>query len=76
MGLFSLIATSTRNWLGARMGFPIHEAAGRGRRSVAWSPGNPGAISALLETHNELVTKSRDLARRNAWAKRKPSRKP
>ena len=73
MGLFSLIATSTRNWLGARpvlskLGFPIHEAAGRGRRSVAWSPGNPGAIAAMLETHNELVAKSRDLARRNAWA--------
>jgi len=53
VGLFSLIATSTRNWLGARpilskLGFPIHEAAGRGRRSVAWSPGNPDAIAAML----------------------------
>lgn len=43
----------------SKLGFPIHEAAGRGRRSVAWSPGNPGGIAAMLETHNELVTKSR-----------------
>ena len=25
---------------------PVHEAAGRGRRSLAWMPGNPGAVAA------------------------------
>lgn len=47
---------------------PIHEAAGRSRRSMAWMPGNPGAISALMATGHELRAKSRDLVRRNAWA--------
>ena len=47
---------------------PVHEAAGRGRRSLAWMPGNPGAVAALLTTSNELRIKSRDLVRRNAWA--------
>lgn len=47
---------------------PIHEVAGSGRRAVAWSPGNPGAISALLVTGDALRTRSRDLVRRNAWA--------
>jgi len=47
---------------------PVHEAAGRGRRSVVWTPGNPGAVAAMLATHSELRAKSRDLVRRNAWA--------
>jgi len=47
---------------------PIHEAAGRGRRALAWMPGNPGAVAALLATNTELRSKSRDLVRRNAWA--------
>jgi lambda family phage portal protein len=47
---------------------PVHEAAGRGRRSLAWAPGNPGAVAALLATNTELRSKSRDLVRRNAWA--------
>ena len=47
---------------------PVHEAAGRGRRSLAWMPGNPGAVAAMLATSNELRGKSRDLVRRNAWA--------
>ena len=46
---------------------PIHEAAGRGRRALAWLPSNPGAVAALLATHTDLRTKSRDLVRRNAW---------
>lgn len=54
-----------RTWLGQS---PIHEAAGRGRRSLAWMPGNPGAVAALLTTHADLCSKSRDLVRRNAWA--------
>jgi len=29
---------------------------------------SPGAVSALLATHTDLCTKSRDLVRRNAWA--------
>ena len=47
---------------------PVHEAAGRGRRSLAWMPGNPGAVAAMLATRAELRGKSRDLVRRNAWA--------
>lgn len=47
---------------------PVHEAAGRGARAQAWMPGNPGAVSALLATHSDLRSKSRDLVRRNAWA--------
>jgi capsid protein len=47
---------------------PIHEAAGRGRRSLAWMPGNPGAVAAMLATNTDLRIKSRDLVRRNAWA--------
>lgn len=47
---------------------PVHEAAGRGRRSMTWTPSNPGAVAALLATNTELRSKSRDLVRRNAWA--------
>lgn len=47
---------------------PVHEAAGRGRRALSWTPGNPGAVAALLATNTELRSKSRDLVRRNAWA--------
>ena len=47
---------------------PMHEATGRGRRSLAWMPGNPGAVAAMLATHTDLRIKSRDLVRRNAWA--------
>ncbi len=47
---------------------PLHEGAGRGRRSLAWMPGNPGAVAALSATSSELRIKSRDLVRRNAWA--------
>ncbi|AMP36216.1 MULTISPECIES: phage portal protein [Ralstonia solanacearum species complex] len=47
---------------------PVHEAAGRGRRSLAWRPGNPGAVAALLASGEDLRIKSRDLVRRNAWA--------
>ena len=49
-------------------GPPVHEAAGRGRRALAWMPGNPGAVAAMLATSTELRIKSRDLVRRNAWA--------
>ena len=49
-------------------GATVHEAAGRGRRALAWMPGNPGAVAAMLATSNELRVKSRDLVRRNAWA--------
>jgi lambda family phage portal protein len=47
---------------------PIHEVAGQGRRALAWSPGNPGAMSALLLTGDALRTRSRDLVRRDVWA--------
>ena len=47
---------------------PIYDGIGAGRRAIAWSVGNPGAIAALLTTQNELRAKSRDLVRRNAWA--------
>ena len=49
-------------------GPPVHEAAGRGRRALAWMPGNPGAVAAMLAISTELRIKSRDLVRRNAWA--------
>lgn len=49
-------------------GSPVHEAAGRGRRALAWTPSNPGAVAAMLATSNELRVRSRDLVRRNAWA--------
>ena len=47
---------------------PTYDGVGSGRRALAWSVGNPGAIAALLYTQNELRAKSRDLVRRNAWA--------
>lgn len=47
---------------------PVHEAAGRGRRALAWRPGNPGAVAAQLATGASLRAKSRDLVRRNPWA--------
>ncbi len=49
-------------------GPPTYDAAGRGRRSVVWMPGNPGAVAALLLSGHDLRVKSRDLVRRNAWA--------
>ncbi|ASN72973.1 hypothetical protein 10S6_8 [uncultured Caudovirales phage] len=39
---------------------PVHEAAGRGRRALAWMPGNPGAVAAMLATHTDLRVTSRD----------------
>ncbi|MCB2022291.1 MAG: phage portal protein, partial [Burkholderiaceae bacterium] len=59
------------SWFGKLRGFfggPVHEASGRGRRSLAWMPGNPGAVAAMLATGVDLRIKSRDLVRRNAWA--------
>ena len=47
---------------------PVHEAAGSGRRAVAWRPGNPGALATTFATGHDLRVKSRDLVRRNAWA--------
>ncbi|WP_127476568.1 phage portal protein [Sulfurivermis fontis] len=47
---------------------PTYDAAGMGRRTLAWMPGNPGAVSALATTQPALRAKSRDMARRNAWA--------
>jgi lambda family phage portal protein len=56
--------------LGRKMfgGTPIYDGVGGGRRALAWSVGNPGAVAALLYSQNELRAKSRDLVRRNAWA--------
>src|SRR5690606_24326454 len=47
---------------------PTYDGVGAGRRALAWMPGNPGAVVALLTTQTELRAKSRDLVRRNAWA--------
>ena len=47
---------------------PVYDGAGMGRRALKWNPGNPGAVSALALTQDQLRTKSRDLVRRNAWA--------
>ena len=56
--------------LGRKMlgGTPTYDGVGGGRRALAWSVGNPGAVAALLYSQNELRAKSRDLVRRNAWA--------
>ena len=32
-------------------GAPIHEAAGGGRRAMAWMPGNPGAVAYIDKVH-------------------------
>jgi lambda family phage portal protein len=47
---------------------PTYDGIGGGRRAMAWSVGNPGAVAAMLFNQTELRAKSRDLARRNAWA--------
>lgn len=63
------LKTIQRRLLGSSSGSsPIYDGIGAGRRAIAWSVGNPGAIAALLTTQNELRAKSRDLVRRNAWA--------
>lgn len=49
-------------------GTPIYDGAGSGRRTLAWAVSNPGAVAALAFTQDALRAKSRDLARRNAWA--------
>jgi len=55
----------SRRLLGAT---PIYDGIGSGRRAMAWSVGNPGAVAAMLYSQTELRAKSRDLVRRNAWA--------
>ncbi|MCW2311450.1 phage portal protein [Rhodoferax antarcticus] len=47
---------------------PTYDGIGSGRRAMAWSVGNPGAVAAMLFNQTELRAKSRDLVRRNAWA--------
>lgn len=64
---------SLKNWFkSVRTRFaaatPTYDGVGTGRRALAWSVGNPGAVSAMLFNQNELRAKSRDLVRRNAWA--------
>ena len=49
-------------------GTPVYDGTGRGRRALAWMPGNPGVVAALSLAQDELRAKSRDLVRRNAWA--------
>ena len=44
---------------------PVYDGTGMGRRALKWNPGNPGAVSALALTQDQLRTKSRDLVRRN-----------
>lgn len=62
MGWFKRLRTSLFG------GTPTYDGVGSGRRAVAWAPGNPGAIAAMLFSQSELRAKSRDLVRRNAWA--------
>ena len=63
------LKTIQRRFFGNSAGStPTYDGIGSGRRAIAWSVGNPGAIAALLTTQNELRAKSRDLVRRNAWA--------
>ena len=67
------LARTAASWRALRTGAgpsrrPVHEAAGSGRRALAWRPGNPGALAATFATGHDLRVKSRDLVRRNAWA--------
>jgi capsid protein len=59
------LKTLRRKMFGAT---PLYDAAGSARRSLAWSPANPGAVAALSLAQDTLRAKSRDLVRRNAWA--------
>ena len=65
MRLFKTFRSMGRKLFG---GSPTYDGVGGGRRALAWSVGNPGAVAALLFTQHELRAKSRDLVRRNAWA--------
>ena len=65
MRLFKSLRSMGRKLFG---GAPTYDGVGGGRRALAWSVGNPGAVAALLFTQHELRAKSRDLVRRNAWA--------
>ena len=47
-------------------GTPTYDGAGLGRRTLAWTVANPGAVAALAYTQEQLRAKSRDLVRRNA----------
>lgn len=47
---------------------PLYDAAGSGRRTLAWMPGNVGAVAAIAYAQDALRAKSRDLVRRNPWA--------
>ena len=47
---------------------PTYDGAGRGRRTLTWQVGNPGAVAALAFAQDGLRAKSRDLVRRNPWA--------
>ena len=49
-------------------GMPTYDGTGFGRRTLAWTVANPGAVAALAYTQEQLRAKSRDLVRRNAWA--------
>lgn len=62
MGFFSSIK---RQLFG---GTPTYDGVGFGRRTLAWMPGNLGAVATLAYAQDELRAKSRDLVRRNAWA--------
>ena len=60
--------TLRRRLFGGNSTSATYDGVGGGRRSIAWSVGNPGAVAALLYTQSDLRAKSRDLVRRNAWA--------
>jgi lambda family phage portal protein len=61
----SWLTTLKRRMFG---GTPLYDATGSGRRTLAWSVSNVGAITALAFAQDALRAKSRDLVRRNAWA--------
>ena len=68
MGWFKNIRRKLLASTSALTSTPTYDGVGGGRRAVAWSVGNPGAVAAMLFNQNELRAKSRDLVRRNAWA--------
>lgn len=61
--------TALRRRIGLDTGpSPLYDAAGTGRRSLAWRPSGAGAVTAIAWSQDALRSKSRDVLRKNAWA--------
>ena len=47
--------TLRRRLFGGNSTSATYDGVGGGRRSIAWSVGNPGAVAALLYTQSDLL---------------------